>query len=99
MLAAQLLAATTPAWLAAHRHALAQRRDHLAALPAAHLPAWRAQQPRAGVSLWPRLPPDSANPLAHAPTPPGLAAAAHPTADPCPPPPPSIQTPHTPSRR
>src|SRR5260370_23937111 len=76
MLAAQLLAATTPAWLAAHRHALAQRRDHLAALPAAHLPAWRAQQPRAGLSLWAELPLDSADALAHVAARHGVTVAA-----------------------
>ena len=61
----QLLAAVGPDWLGAHRGALAQRRDHLAALLAAHLPAWRAQLPSAGLSLWVELPLDSADAFAH----------------------------------
>ena len=55
-LTAQLLAATGSAWLAAHRGALTQRRDLLTALIAGHLPAWRAQPPQAGLSLWAELP-------------------------------------------
>lgn len=65
MLTAQLLAAITPDWLAVHREALAQRRDHLAALLAARLPAWRTQPPAAGLSLWAELPLDSADTFAH----------------------------------
>ena len=76
MLAAQLLAATTADWLTAHRHALGQRRDHLAALLAAHLPAWRAQQPRAGLSLWAELPLDSADAFAHVAARHGVTVAA-----------------------
>lgn len=65
-LAARLLAAIGPGWLAAHRAALTQRRDHLTALIAAHLPAWRAQPPQAGLSLWAQLPVESANAYARA---------------------------------
>lgn len=65
MLTAQLLGAITPDWLAVHREALAQRRDHLAALLAARLPAWRTQPPAAGLSLWAELPLDSADTFAH----------------------------------
>ncbi len=60
-LAAQLLAAIDAGWLAAHRDALTHRRDHLAALVGAHLPAWRAERPAAGLSLWAELPLDSAD--------------------------------------
>jgi DNA-binding transcriptional MocR family regulator len=69
-LTAQLLAAIDAHWLAAHREALTQRRDLLAALIAAHLPAWRAQPPEAGLSLWAELPLNSADAFA-------LAAARH----------------------
>jgi DNA-binding transcriptional MocR family regulator len=65
-LAAQLLAAIDSGWLDAHRAALTQRRDHLAALLAAHLPAWRAQPPEAGLSLWAGLPVESAEAFAQA---------------------------------
>jgi DNA-binding transcriptional MocR family regulator len=54
--AAQLLAAVDENWLAAHRAALAQRRDHLCALIEELLPAWRVSKPVAGLSLWVRLP-------------------------------------------
>ncbi|MFY9667074.1 MAG: hypothetical protein WAK44_03940, partial [Trebonia sp.] len=40
-------------------------------LVARHLPAWRAQRPEAGLSLWARLPLDNADAFAHA------AAARH----------------------
>ena len=70
-LAARLLAAIDADWLAAHRAALTQRRDLLLALVARHLPAWRAQRPEAGLSLWARLPLDNADAFAHA------AAARH----------------------
>jgi DNA-binding transcriptional MocR family regulator len=70
-LAARLLAAIDADWLAAHRAALTQRRDLLLALVARHLPAWRAQRPAAGLSLWARLPLDNADAFAHA------AAARH----------------------
>ena len=70
-LAARLLAAIDADWLAAHRAALTQRRDLLLALVARHLPAWRAQRPAAGLSLWAQLPLDSADAFAHA------AAARH----------------------
>jgi DNA-binding transcriptional MocR family regulator len=59
--AAQLLDAVTGDWLAAHRDTLAQRRDHLAALLASYLPAWRIRRPEAGLSLWAELPVDSAD--------------------------------------
>ncbi len=65
-LAARLLAAVGPAWLAAHRAALAQRRDHLVGLLRARLPAWRTQSPQAGLSLWVELPVGSADAFAHA---------------------------------
>jgi DNA-binding transcriptional MocR family regulator len=64
-LTAQLLAAIGPDWLAAHRSALARRRDHLADMLAARLPAWRIQKPPAGLSLWAELPLDSADAFAH----------------------------------
>ncbi|MGH3164734.1 MAG: aminotransferase class I/II-fold pyridoxal phosphate-dependent enzyme [Trebonia sp.] len=48
-------------WLAAHRGALTQRRDHLTSLLAAYLPAWRITPPAAGLSLWAELPVDSAD--------------------------------------
>jgi DNA-binding transcriptional MocR family regulator len=67
---ARLLAAIDPGWLAAHRVALTQRRDHLTALLAAHLPAWRVQPPEAGLSLWAELPLESAGTFT-------LAAARH----------------------
>jgi DNA-binding transcriptional MocR family regulator len=70
-LAARLLAAIDADWLAAHRAALTQRRDLLLALVARHLPAWRAQRPAAGLSLWAQLPLDNADAFAHA------AAARH----------------------
>jgi len=63
---AQLLEGITPDWLRAHRLALACRRDHLLALIAEHLPAWRVRPPRAGLSLWAELPLTSADPFAHA---------------------------------
>jgi DNA-binding transcriptional MocR family regulator len=69
-LAAQLLAAVDAGWLAAHRAALTERRDQLAGLVAAHLPAWRTRPPDAGLSLWVELPLDNANAFA-------LAAARH----------------------
>jgi DNA-binding transcriptional MocR family regulator len=59
-LTARLLAATDAGWLAAHRAALTQRRDHLVALIAAHLPAWRVRPPDAGLSLWAELPLETA---------------------------------------
>jgi len=58
---ARLLAAIDTGWLAAHRAALTQRRDHLAALLAAHLPAWRVRPPDAGLSLWAELPLETAD--------------------------------------
>ena len=60
-LTAQLLAAIDAGWLGAHRVALTQRRDLLTALIAAHLPAWRAERPEAGLSLWAELPVSSAD--------------------------------------
>jgi DNA-binding transcriptional MocR family regulator len=63
-LTAQLLAAIDAPWLAAHRAALTQRRDLLAALIAAHLPAWGAQPPEAGLSLWAALPVGNADAFA-----------------------------------
>lgn len=66
MITAQLLAALDTAWLAAHRSALAQRRNHLARLIALHLPAWRTELPSAGLSLWAQLPLGSADAFEHA---------------------------------
>jgi DNA-binding transcriptional MocR family regulator len=63
---AQLLATITPGWLAAHRAALTHRRDHLLALLAAHLPAWRIHPPEAGLSVWAELPLSSADAFVHA---------------------------------
>jgi DNA-binding transcriptional MocR family regulator len=74
-IAAQLLAALTPDWLAAHRAALTERRDYLAALLAAHLPAWTVQSPRAGLSLWAELPVSSADAFTHAAARHGVAVA------------------------
>ncbi len=64
-IAVQLLASADAGWLAAHRAALAQRRDHLAGLIAGSLPAWRTEPPAAGLSLWVELPLDSADAFAH----------------------------------
>jgi len=69
-LAAQLLAAIDDDWLAAHRTALTQRRDQLAALITAYLPAWQARPPDAGLSLWAELPVSNADAFV-------LAAARH----------------------
>jgi len=69
-LAARLLGAIDPGWVAMQRAALTERRDLLAALLARHLPAWRTRPPRAGLSLWAELPLDSADAFA-------LAAARH----------------------
>jgi DNA-binding transcriptional MocR family regulator len=63
--AVQLLAAVDAGWLAAHRGALAQRRDHLCALIGGYLPAWRTAPPSAGQSLWLRLPIEDAEAFAH----------------------------------
>jgi len=60
-LAAQLLAAIDADWLTAHRAALTERRDLLAALLSKHLPAWRTRQPDAGLSLWAELPVENAD--------------------------------------
>jgi DNA-binding transcriptional MocR family regulator len=75
-LATQLLAAIGPDWLAAHRAALAQRRDHLLTLLAAHLPSWRAEPPAAGLSLWAELPLDNADTFAHVAARHGITIAA-----------------------
>jgi DNA-binding transcriptional MocR family regulator len=74
-IAARLLAALTPGWLAAHRAALTERRDHLVALLAAHLPAWTVQPPQAGLSLWAKLPVSSADAFTHAAARHGVAVA------------------------
>lgn len=63
---AQLLAAITPGWLSAHRAALTRRRDHLLALLAAHVPAWRVHPPQAGLSVWAELPLTNADAFVHA---------------------------------
>jgi len=75
-LTAQLLAAIGTDWLTAHRTALARRRDRLAALLAARIPAWRARSPQAGLSLWVELPLDSADAYAHAAARMGVSIAA-----------------------
>jgi DNA-binding transcriptional MocR family regulator len=74
-IAARLLAALTPDWLTAHRAALTERRDYLLALLAAHLPAWQADPPQAGLSLWARLPVTSADAFTHAAARHGVAVA------------------------
>lgn len=67
---AQLLAKTDHEWLAAHRQALARRRDHLMELLAERLPDWRIHRPAAGLSLWIELPTDNVEAYA-------LTAARH----------------------
>jgi DNA-binding transcriptional MocR family regulator len=79
-LTAQLLAAVGADWLVAHRGALARRRDHLAALLAAHLPAWRVRRPSAGLSLWVELPVESADAFVHVAARHGVTVAAGSTA-------------------
>ena len=79
-LTAQLLAAIGTDWLAAHRNALARRRDRLADLLTTHVPAWRAQSPPAGLSLWVELPVDSADAFAHVAARHGVTIAAGSTA-------------------
>lgn len=69
-LTARLLAAIGADWLAAQRAALTQRRDHLTALLATQLPAWRVRPPEAGLSLWAELPLETADAFA-------LVAARH----------------------
>jgi DNA-binding transcriptional MocR family regulator len=69
-LTSRLLAAVDAGWLAAHRAALTQRRDHLTALLSAYLPAWRVRPPDAGLSLWAELPLETADAFA-------LVAARH----------------------
>ncbi len=64
-LTAQLLAGAGPAWLATHRAALAERRDHLINLIAAYLPAWQVSPPSAGLSLWIELPLEATDAFAH----------------------------------
>lgn len=65
LLCAQLLAAVDDGWLAAHRDALRERRDHLTSLLAAHLPSWRLRPPEAGLSLWAELPVGNADAFTH----------------------------------
>ena len=69
-LAARLLGGVDGAWLGAHRAALTERRDLLAGLIEAHLPAWRTRPPDAGLSLWAELPLDNSDAFT-------LAAARH----------------------
>ncbi len=56
IIAARLLSAIDDDWLAAHRRALATRRDRLTALLAEHLPAWRTRPPAAGLSMLLQVP-------------------------------------------
>jgi DNA-binding transcriptional MocR family regulator len=63
---ARLLGEITAGWLAAHRAALTERRDHLVRLVGEYLPAWRVSAPEAGLSLWAELPLTSADAFAHA---------------------------------
>jgi DNA-binding transcriptional MocR family regulator len=63
---ARLLGEITADWLAAHRVALTERRDHLVRLVREYLPAWRVSAPEAGLSLWAELPLTSADAFAHA---------------------------------
>lgn len=76
VLAAQLLAAVSPGWLAAYRAALVQRRDHLSGLIRSYLPAWGTRSPQAGMSLWVELPVGSAEAFAHAAARHGVTVAA-----------------------
>jgi DNA-binding transcriptional MocR family regulator len=69
-LAARLLASIDADWLTAHRAALTERRDLLAARLRECLPAWRARLPNAGLSLWAELPVENADAFT-------LAAARH----------------------
>jgi DNA-binding transcriptional MocR family regulator len=80
VVSAHLLSAIGPEWLAAHRAALARRRDHLTALLAAHLPAWRVTAPAAGLSLWVELPLDNADAFVHVAVRHGIAVAPGSTA-------------------
>jgi len=56
LLTARLLDALDDDWLADHRRALTERRDHLLALISEQLPAWSPHRPAAGLSLWVELP-------------------------------------------
>jgi DNA-binding transcriptional MocR family regulator len=62
---ARLLTAIDAEWLAAHRIALARRRDHLIGLIGDRLPGWRAVRPAAGLSLWVEVPVDNVDAFAH----------------------------------
>lgn len=62
---ARLLTAIDAPWLAAHRNALACRRDHLIGLITHGLPGWRITRPAAGLSLWVEVPVDNVDAFAH----------------------------------
>lgn len=76
----RVLASIDENWLAAHRDALTQRRDHFVAALAAHLPAWRVRPPAAGLSLWVELPVDNADAFTHVAARHGVAVTAGSTA-------------------
>lgn len=64
-ISAALLGTVSDGWLAAHRAALARRRDHLTGLLGTELPGWDVAGPAAGLSLWVRLPVADATAFAH----------------------------------
>ncbi|HZR12215.1 MAG TPA: PLP-dependent aminotransferase family protein [Acidimicrobiia bacterium] len=78
--ATALLDAIDDEWLAAHRRALAARRDHLLVLIAEQIPAWRARRPSAGLSLWVEIPVARADAFAHVAAAQGVVVAAGSTA-------------------
>ncbi|WP_214414411.1 aminotransferase-like domain-containing protein [Sphaerisporangium fuscum] len=65
IIAARLLTAADAAWRDGLRRALRERRDLLLDLLARHLPAWRAEVPRAGSSVWVTLPVTESETFAH----------------------------------
>ena len=65
LLAAQLLAAADLPWQDGLRRALRERRDLLLTLLQRDLPAWQAQCPQAGLSVWATLPVADSDSFAH----------------------------------
>lgn len=65
LIAARLLRAIDIDWLRAHRAAICDRRDRLAALIETRLPSWRYRRPDAGLSLWVELPVVDAGAFVH----------------------------------